>query len=213
MSKNLNHLFKEFTTEEDAKKWAKENYGQWLNDIQITEYTYESKNLNDLLYGYTGDMYLIYNRMLRGTEKYDSEDEETEEFNQRINIINNEISKFNLKENVVVWRYTYKELLKLLFEKQKIKVGHTFTDKAFIDTTLVPDLLRAFAYTHRYNCLLKLYLPKGTKGVYVEFYHENDYLNECEFLLPLNTTFVLKRKYFSFRYMKTVYECYLVAQE
>ncbi|OPJ58151.1 ADP-ribosyltransferase [Clostridium chromiireducens] len=106
-----------------------------------------------------------------------------------------------------------KELLKLLFEKQKIKVGHTFTDKAFIDTTLVPDLIRDFADTHKYNCLLKLHLPKGIKGAYVEFYHKNDHLNECEFLLPLNSIFVLKKKYFSLRYMKKVYECYLVAQE
>ena len=68
MKKDLNNskLFKEFTTEEEAKSWAKENYGQWLNDIQITEYSYTSKNINDLLYGYTGNMYQIYNPMLRG---------------------------------------------------------------------------------------------------------------------------------------------------
>jgi hypothetical protein len=38
MKKDLNNskLFKEFTTEEEAKSWAKENYRQWLKDIQIT---------------------------------------------------------------------------------------------------------------------------------------------------------------------------------
>jgi len=213
MKKDLNNskLFKEFTTEEEAKSWAKENYGQWLNDIQITEYSYTSKNINDLLYGYTGNTYQIYNPMLRGWGKYDNE--EIMEYTQKINIINNEISKINLKEDIVVWRYTHKKLFKLLFENHKIKVGHTFTDKAFMDTTLVADLLHRFAFNHKYNCLLKLYLPKGTKGAYVDFYDEYSKLNECEFLLPTNTTFILKKKGFSLRYMKKIYECYLVKQE
>lgn len=213
MKKDLNNskLFKEFTTEEEAKRWAEENYGQWLKDIQITEYSYNSKNINDLLYGYTGNMYQIYNPMLRGWGKYDNK--EIVEYSQKINIINNEISKINLKENIVVWRYTHKKLFKLLFENHKIKVGQTFTDKAFMDTTLVAELLHSFAFDHKYNCLLKLYLPKGTKGVYIDFYDKDSILNECEFLLPTNATFMLKKKGFSFRYMKKVYECYLVKQE
>jgi hypothetical protein len=37
MKKDLNNRnpFKEFTTEE-VKGWAKENFGQWLKNIQIT---------------------------------------------------------------------------------------------------------------------------------------------------------------------------------
>ena len=45
MDNELNsQLFREFIKEEEAKKWAKENYGQWLNDIQITKYSYTSKD-------------------------------------------------------------------------------------------------------------------------------------------------------------------------
>lgn len=40
---------------------------------------YENKNLNDLLYGYIRNMYLDIYRMLRGLEKYDSDDEDTKE--------------------------------------------------------------------------------------------------------------------------------------
>jgi len=109
-------------------------------------------------------------------------------------IIDNEISKINLKENIIVWRYTHKKLFKLIFENHKIKVGYTFTDKAFIDTTLVADLLNSFAFDHKYNCLLKLYLPKGTKGTYVDFYDKYSILNECEFLLLINKAFMLKKK-------------------
>lgn len=170
-----NQSFKEFTTEDEAKTWAKENYGQWLEKIQITKYSYPSTEINDLLYGYTGNTYQMYNPMLRGFGKYDKE--ETEEYTQNINIINNEISKFKLKENIVVWRYTYKNMLKLFFENNKIKKGDVFTDKAFMDTTLIPDLLRNFAIDHRCDCLMKLCLPTGTKGAYVYFYNKHSVLN------------------------------------
>jgi hypothetical protein len=204
-------LYKEFTTEEEAKKWAEENYKEWLIKIQITEYRYPSTKINNLLYGYTGNTYQIYNPMLRGFGKYDKE--EIEEYTQYVDIINNEISGLSLKENIVVWRYTYKNMLKLFFENNKIKKNDIFTDKAFMDTTLIPDLLRNFAIEHRCDCLLKLYLPIGTRGAYIDFYDEHHMLNECEFLLPVNTSFILKKKYFSLRYMKMVYECYLARQE
>lgn len=84
--------------------------------------------------------------------------------------------------------------------------------KRIMSTTLVADLLRSFAKSHKYDCLLKLYLPKGTKGAYIDFDNKYNMLNECEFLLPINTSFILKKKFFSFKYMKSIYECYLAEQ-
>jgi len=69
---------------------------------------------------------------------------------------------------------------------------------------LVPSLLKEFAKKHKYNCILKLYLPKGTKGAYIRF--SNCVLNECEFLLPPNSKFILVRKHISLKY-RMVYEC------
>lgn len=203
--------YKKFKTEDDAKKWAKENYEHWLEKIQITKYSYLSENVNDLLYGYSGNMDRIYNQMLRGKKKYNKK--ETEKYTQHINIINNTISKLQLKENIQVWRWTDKKEFKLLFKSNNIKKGDTFIDRAFMSTTLVVDLLENFAKERKYDCLLKLYLPKGTKGAYIDFYSKQSILNECEFLLPIGTSFVLKRKYFSPRYMKMVYVCYLARQD
>ena len=203
-------IFKEFFAEDEAKRWAKENYGDWLDKIQITKYSYSSKNINDLLFGYSGNMDRVYNQRLRG--KIKNCENQCKEFMKNIKIINNEISKLKLKENVIVWRWTSKSEFKKLFENAKIKKGHTFIDKAFMSTTLVADLLENFAKNRKYDCLLKLYLPKGTKGAYIDFYDKYHLLNECEFLLPTNTSFVFQKKFFSFKYMKWIYECYLVGQ-
>lgn len=202
--------FKEFFAEDEAKKWAKENYGDWLDKIQITKYNHSSKYVGDLLSGYSGSMNGKYNTMLRGEIKYNNRD--TKIYTQNINIINDAISKLKLKENIKVWRWTSKNEFEKLFKNAKIKKGDTFTDKAFMSTTLVADLLRDFAKNKKYDCLLRLYLPKGTKGAYIDFYDKYHMLNECEFLLPTNTSFVLKKKFFSFKYMKWIYECYLVGQ-
>lgn len=101
-----NQTFKEFFVENEAKQWAKENYEHWLRKIQITEYSYYSKSINDLLWGYTGNMNGKYNTMLRGEIKYNKK--ETPIYTQNINIINNAISKLKLKENIQVWRWTSK---------------------------------------------------------------------------------------------------------
>ncbi|EHI99780.1 hypothetical protein CDLVIII_3206 [Clostridium sp. DL-VIII] len=206
-----NKAFKEFSTEDEAKEWVNENYGQWLEKIQITQYSYASKNVSDLLSGYSGNMDRVYNQMLRGKREFPKS--QSKEFIENINIINNAISKLKLKENIQVWRWTSKNEFKKLFENAKIKKGHTFIDKAFMSTTLVSDLLENFAKSRKYDCLLKLYLPKGTKGAYIDFYDKYHLLNECEFLLPTNTSFVFQKKFFSFKYMKWIYECYLVGQD
>jgi len=66
-----------------------------------------------------------------------------------------------------------------------------------MSTTLVLGLLKEFAKKHRYNCVLKLYLPKGTKEAYIRF--NNSILNEHEFLIPPNLTFRLIMKHFSLK--------------
>lgn len=183
--------FKGFFAEDETKRWASENYGDWLDKIQINKYNYTSKNVNDLLYGYSGNMDKIYNQMLRGKINYNKKD--TQRYTRNTNKINNAISKLKLKENIQVWRWTSKVEFKKLFKNTKIKKGDTFTDKAFMSTALVADLLENFAKSRKYDCLLKLYLPKGTKGAYIDFYDKYHMLNECEFLLPTNTSFVFRK--------------------
>ncbi|WMJ81460.1 ADP-ribosyltransferase [Clostridium sp. MB40-C1] len=201
-------IFREFHTDKEAYEWAMDYFGSWIKDIQSNKDNDDENDIAHLLYDYTGNMNIIYNEFLRDCNRFNNE--EIKEYSRNIVIIAKGISKFALEENIIVYRYTHKNLFRQLFDDSKLKIGKTFTDKGFMSTTLVQDLLKEFAKNHRYNCVLKLYLPKGTKGAYIKF--DNSLLNEHEFLLPPNTTFKLLRRKFSIKYFMWVYECKLVSQ-
>lgn len=200
--------FRRFHTDKEAWEWAIDNFGLWLEDIQPNKDNNIKNSIADLLYTYTGNMNIPYNQFLRGYRNGYREDE-IEEYSRNIEIIKKEICKFELSENIVVYRYAHKKLFKRFFKSSKPKVGELFTDKGFVSTTLLPDALKEFAKQHKYNCLLKIYLPIATKGAYIKF--NDSLLNEHEFLLPPNSTFRLDKKYISLKY-NTVYECTLVNQ-
>lgn len=199
--------FREFQNELEASEWALKYYERWIREIQIDKGNLDPNSIAYLLYVYSGNMNVVYNNFLRGVSEYTKS--EIEEYTKGIDTIKKEISKFELQENIVVYRYTHTKLFRFLFENFKTKKGKQFTDKGFMSTTLVPELLKSFAKNHRYNCVLKLYLPKGTKGVYIKF--DESILNEQEFLLPPNSTFTLLKRRFSFKY-GMVYECILEHQ-
>ncbi len=190
--------YKEFYTSQEADNWGLEHFGSWNRDMRLNK-----NDVSQLLFNYAGNMSIIYNLFLRGYK--DLTEEEVKEYSRDTYIIANEIRKFELKENIIVYRYTSNALFKLLFDTKKPNVGQVFEDKGFMSTTLVQNQLKDFAKTHNYNCLLKLYLPVGTKGVYIKF----SLLNECEFLLPPNSKFRLIRKYWNLSFQR-VYECELV---
>lgn len=201
------NTFCEFDSSQDVDEWAAHNFGQWIKEIRSGKDNIDTNNIGYLLYAYSGSMNIIYNRLLRGSKDFD--ENEIEEYSRNIAIITEEISKLELPENIIAYRYTNRKWFSNLFESSKPRVGEIFTDKGFMSTTLVSELLKEFAKEHRYNCILKLYLPKGTKGAYLKF--DNSILNEQEFLLPPNSTFRLIRKHLSFRY-GLVYICELISQ-
>lgn len=84
-------------------------------------------------------------------------------------------------------------------------------DKGFMSTTLMPHCMKDFPKNHNCNCLLKLYLPKGTKGAYIGY--NNKSLKEYESLLPPNSKFKYVRKRYSFNYLMWIYECILFEQQ
>lgn len=196
-------VFREFHTEQDANNWAMNYFGSWTKHVQAGK-----SNIAKLLYAYTGNMNVVYNRFLRGYDKF--EEEQSKEYLRDIAIIIKEICQFELQEDIIVYRYTHKKLFGHLFESLQPKIGKTFTDKGFMSTTLLPDLIKDFPEDHKCNCILRLYLQSGTKGAYISF--GKNKLNEYEFLLPPNTTFKLVKKYFSFKYWMPMYECELVYQ-
>ena len=199
--------FREFHTDKEAYEWAMNYFGSWINEMESIKENSDLNNAANLLDAYTSSLNVPINRLLRGYTE-DFEEKQTEQYYKQISIISNEISKFSLQENIIVYRFTHEKLFSTLFESSEMKENTLFTEKGFMSTTLVRDLLIEFAKSHKYNCLLKLYLPNGTKGSYMQ---RKNGINEQEFLLPPNSTFKLCGKHISHKY-NTIYECTLVNQ-
>ena len=195
-------IYHEFNTDNEAKQWADVNFKQWLH--ALNEKKSESTNL---LYYYSGNLSILYNRYLKGLFSFSPN--EIEEYLKGIDTLVDEIHKNELPENIIVYRYTRKKWMEEIMTSANFKSEKTFIDKGFLSTTLVPDLLRKFAKKHRYDCVLKIFLPKGTKAVYINY--DNSVLNEHEILLPPNSSLRLIKKHISMRY-SYVYECELIDQ-
>lgn len=196
--------FREFHTDKEVCELVKKYFDSWINDVQINN----KNNISNLLYAYTGSMNVMYNRGLRGTPEFDKD--LAKRYSKEIDIITNEIRKLELPEDIIVYRYSCKSFFRNSFKPLKPRIGRNFTEKGFMSTTLLSELVKEFPQNHKYDCILKLYLHKGTKGDYVSIGDNN--LNEYEFLLPPNSTFKLLKRGFRIRGWMPMYECELVHQ-
>jgi hypothetical protein len=187
--------YRQFTSREEAKAWGNKHYGQWFSEIQRE--TLGCMPSHPIL-TYSGSWYKAINRYMRAGNNND------DELNNDIASINEEMNKFELPENIVVYRYSYKSLLKAFCSTSNVQKHSIIEDKAFLSTTLFKESLKDFARQNRCDCLLKLYLPKGTHGVYIGKVNHS-VLDEQEFLLPPHLSFtVLNVKW---KLLASEYEC------
>ena len=84
---NNNEIYKEFNTEEDVDKWTNENYGEWLEKLQREDYSYDSNDITDLLYYYTGSMNDILNKLLRGYLVSELDEDELNDFTNKTRLV------------------------------------------------------------------------------------------------------------------------------
>lgn len=183
--------YKEFLCAKDAEEWAHTHFSDVLA-LPKDSFTYQS-----VLY-YTGSMSRKWNRTLRRCpsiesgdfEKYASSDCASDgEHIGRIKEVNRFIRQHNIPEDIVVYRYTHRKVLKQLCSAAILRKGMIFTEKGFCSTTLVKDALQKFSEQHECDCVLKIYLPKGLPGVYASLDFPLSVLCEYEILLPPNVQF------------------------
>lgn len=183
-----NQCYKEFENSDEGNQWGWEYFKDVLTPDENPAF--------ESVFFYTGSMSRIWNRVLRRNPPIESGEFEIRAKNefssgtdqiQRILDVNSVLQKHNIPENIVVYRYTDKKVVKKLCSTYILRRGMQFKDKGFLSTTLVSKLLVSFAKKHDYNCLLKIYVPKGTRGAYVSIKHPLAKLNEQEILLPPNS--------------------------
>lgn len=166
-----------FRSTEEAEKWGEKNFPRLVNE----EFK-KSEEFKALFY-YGGNMYRPINRYLRGYQKG------REGLYDLIKLINSVVLHNATPENIVVYRSTHIKVVKQLCGKPILRNGLIFADKAFFSTSLNAGCAFDYGKVHCRDCLLKLYLPKGTKGAYLSYKGTFSNLNEQEYLLPTNTKF------------------------
>lgn len=198
--------FREFQNKEEAAEWGKEHYRNWLPELQNQDYKPQTP-AEYFFRRYTGTSH-IYNDVLRYNDinTYDFTDSNI----TKDEIIEGsaEINRNLLSENILVYRYVSKELLKAMKEWSNLKLikhNSMLTDRGFFSTTLSLDSVMERGYAQSKNSrIFKIYVPKGTPCVYVGLLFDINKNNENEVLFAPDIKLKILVNHWFRRYIECV---------
>lgn len=157
--------------DEEAIEWGKKYYGDWLPKLQNQKYDPKTPCEKFFRY-YTQGIDYVFNNILRysSVDEYDFDDSgfSKEMFYESFA----EINEHRLIDNIVVYRYVYKDLLSVMKKWSNvsfIRKNKILTDRGYFSTTLCLDSVRKRSYaTLKKHTLFKIYVPRGAACVYVD---------------------------------------------
>jgi len=130
--------------------WANKNFKRWETSLSVDE-----KNSIAL---YTGEEYILINKILRGKGSGHEYEPRTVKLIEDITVA---LSKAKIPENIVVYRGCDKNVLGDFVNNPKLLIGKTLSDKAFMSTALIKN--SAF----KSDILMKIRVPEGANGAYI----------------------------------------------
>ncbi len=173
--------FKTFTSEE-ANAWGITHYKNWLPKMQDKNNDPETP-MEDFFRYYAQGAHHHFNSTLR---LYDlNEYDFGESFFTKEMFLDgiNEIKRHPINENVVVYRYIPKALIKDMLQwgnSSSVKKNAILMDRGFFSTTLCLDAVRDRDYaTLHGKSLFRIFVPKDTPCVYLDLISD---MNERELL-------------------------------
>lgn len=168
--------YKQFNTESQVDEWVNKFKSFFPSDDD------EDKDFLEALSCYTGNANTPINRYLRSNKNL----QEIDFFDNIYQKLLDNFANYQIPDNVIVYRYINKGLLKYMCPSYPPKRGMILLDKGFMSTTLLQRSITDFRYSHPgLNVLLKISIPAGTKGLYVG--HLKDSLSEYEIILAPDT--------------------------
>lgn len=175
-----------FVSTIDAHAWAREHlsgkphsqvddYASPLFDYQATAYHGLNGWLRGLRSGYGGSFEVIAREHgIKGMTNF-------------VKKIDQEVEVQTTDEPVSAWRGTF---VRGLLADPESMVGEDYVDKGFVSTSLAQNIADIFlrkAGTRGTRILMRVYLPKGTKGRYMSL--DPNTPSEAEFLIPRGMTY------------------------
>ena len=189
--------YKRFTIDE-AEKWGRENYLNWLPKLQNRNYTPQTPIEKFFRY-YTQGASSFFNNIAR-FDDFDTYDFKDSFFNKKMfNDSVYEINHHPIPNDIVVYRYIPKHLIKYMLEWGKskhLKRNSILSDKGFFSTTLSKEAVQYRPYTNlKERILFTIFVPKGIPAVYVDLISD---MHEQEMLFaPRITLKVINNHIFS----------------
>lgn len=139
----------------------------------------------EALTDYKGEEYFDINHYLRGKDVENIED--LKNTKRLIKHMDDAFSKATpLPDDIYVYRGMNSERMEKLAKKM---IGKSIDDKAFTSTTLSRDAADKFLGGGSGRVMMKIKVPKGKSGIYIENIAKFGDQNEYEFLLPRNAKF------------------------
>lgn len=178
--------------------WGKEHFGKWADGL--------SKAERDELKNYTETDFTSINRRLRtGGRLYQMTEDE---FDEKVKQLDSALSKAEVPEPVIAYRGVIGDFAKKLGES---KPGEVVTDLGYSSTSLREDKAVEFGGDNGIsltsNTMMRISVPKGAKGAYLNAARISTYTGENELLLMRGTKFrVIKTE-------KTGKDSYIVEAE
>ena len=183
---------KEFATVRETVDYGVDQSKEWRktltkDEIEAMErYANYSYDING--YAREGDNYF-----LASSSKFATSPEKQVEIKRQFKAMESAINKSTFKDDVVLYRGTNAKALNLNLanlDEQTLKsmIGSTISDNAYLSTTGLRDV----AETYSGEVILKINVPKGTKGIFIDNIKDiSGYIDEdfnLEFVLQRNQT-------------------------
>ena len=168
----------------DIKRWGQDQ----RNSVEITD------DVKDHFCEYMGRGSKRINGYLLCGKYKSGNDPETEKIIEEFDEV---LQRASIDDNIVVYHAMKREHLP---EDENDNI----VPNCYWSTSLLLAADYIFKDNENYNCILRIFLPKGTHALYISDIKGRDFLNEYELLLPRKCKFkVIKRHLFS-KYLDVV---------
>ena len=195
--------FRVFSPEE-VGIWGKENYGDWLPQLQNQAYMPQTP-AEKFFRWYTQGIHYAFNNRVRfvgvNDYNYTGSTFTKEMFLDSIS----EINKHRLVEDIVVYRYVENMLIKPMLKwggSRRLKRNAILIDTGYFSTTLSLDAVKNNSYaTLKGHSLFAIYVPKGTPCVFVDLISD---MNENEMLFAPGIKLKVLGSYWFGKYVECI---------
>lgn len=201
--------YRNFNNNEDSEKWGTKHYSEWAKQYKKT--MIKAKNVvKTSLYTNTIECYCGYshkgiNEFLR--YQIDNEDNHYREMADILSIILSAAP--TIPCDIVLYRMVNDDFINMLISHNKKDKPTPIQEKGFMSTSLLKSIANESEPYAATNNLLKIFVPKGTVGIYVNAVG-NKRSEEEMLLFPNMYLGLISYPYKDMDTSKTIYECKLI---